>query len=75
MNILNSFVICTVSFALPMFAVDADEPCNRERHLDNEVRKQLSGQQKTKLQPIQISATEKKLQRQIDIVFLNTPLN
>ena len=75
MNILSSFVICTVSFALPMFAVDADEPCNRACHLDNEVRKQLSGQQKTKLQPIQISATEKKLQRQIDVVFLNTPLN
>jgi len=75
MNILNSFVICTVSFALPMFTVDADEPSNRERRVDNVVRKQFSGQQETKMQPTQISATEKKLQRTIDVVFLNTPLN
>ena len=75
MNILNSFVICTISFALPMFAVDANEPSNRERHLDNVVRKQFSGQQKTKIQPTQISATEKNLQRTIDVVFSNTPLS
>ncbi len=75
MNILNSFVICTVSFALPLFAVDADEPSNRERHIDRVVRKQFSGQHETKMQPTQISATEKKLQRQIDVVFFDTPLS
>jgi hypothetical protein len=75
MNILNRLVICTVSFALPMFAVDADEPSNRERRLDKVVRKQFSDQQETKLQPIQISATEKNLQRRIDVVFLKTPLS
>jgi hypothetical protein len=75
MNILSSFVICTVSFALPMYSVDANDPSNRERHLNNVVRKQFSGQQKTKMQSTQISATEKKLQRTIDAVFSNTPLS
>ena len=74
MNILNRLVICTVSFALPMFSVDAVDPSNRERHLNNVVRKQFSGQQKTKMQSTQISATEKKLQLTIDAVFSNTPL-
>jgi hypothetical protein len=75
MNILNLFVICTVSFTLPLFAVDADEPSNRERHLDRVVSKPFSGQQGTTMQPSEISATERKLQRRIDVIFLNTPLN
>ncbi|MBT4694869.1 MAG: hypothetical protein HOB73_16155 [Planctomycetaceae bacterium] len=75
MNILNRLVICTVSFALPMFSVDANDPSNREHHLNNVVRKQFSGQQKTKMQSSQISATEKKLQRTIDAVFSNAPLS
>jgi len=57
-----------------MFSVDAVDPSNRERHLNNVVRKQFSGQQKTKMQSTQISATEKKLQLTIDAVFSNTPL-
>jgi|GEM_PF-3334862 len=75
MNILNWFVICTVSFALPLFPVDADEPSNRERHVDRVVRKQFSGQQRTKMQLAQISATEKKLKRRIDVVFFDTSLS
>ena len=58
-----------------MFPVDADEPSNRESPLDNVDRKQFSDQQNTKMLPTQISATEQKLRRTIDVVFSNTPLS
>lgn len=75
MNILNWLVICTVSFALPLFPVGANEPSNSEDRLDSVVRKQFSRQQGTNLQLAQISTTEKKLKRRIDLIFFDTALS
>mgnify|MGYP003971085825 CR=1 FL=1 len=74
-NILNWLVICTVSFALPLFPVGANEPSNSEDRLDSVVRKQFSRQQGTNLQLAQISTTEKKLKRRIDLIFFDTALS